>query len=460
MSYIEYVLNTTFDVLEKEIDFFVLMNKYDEIPFSLPSDLDFCVSQEDFLKLDDIMCKISKVTNLVLTQKIRHNYRKCAYIFTPLHVQEKFRLQLDFFSDFSVAGTPLLISYHEILKKTRKYGRYTVPDYDIEYVFLLMRRIFKNDFDQEHCSILANILEGRKNTCIEYASEYFDKNLMKEVATLIINNNYNSLAGMHKELNIALKKCSKTHSRGVYFMKYWIDFVFRAFYRIRYPVGESVALLSPDGGGKSTIIEALKTTCWGSFHGIQVEYFRPNLLANAGHYKLVNSTEPTKTNPNPHDVELDGLIKSLARYFFYNLDFLFGSIKIQLLKIKKKLVIFDRYYYDYFVDLRRYKFSFPPYVPKLFRFMIPKPNLIFILTGTPEILYNRKKELEISEMRRQIKAFESLKAIYKNSILINVDDPIDEVVNQITMSIILHKGKRTAKAMNRKIDNEGIMIIL
>ena len=147
---IEFVINTAFDILDMEIKSYVLMNKYDEIPYALPSDLDICVPQQDFLRLDEIMCKISKATGLVLTQKIRHNYRKCAYIFTPLHVMEKFRLQLDFFSDFSVAATPLLIPYQEIQRKTRKCGRYTIPDYDLEYTFLLMRRIYKNDFDAEN----------------------------------------------------------------------------------------------------------------------------------------------------------------------------------------------------------------------------------------------------------------------------------------------------------------------
>lgn len=455
---IEFVINTAFDILDMEIKSYVLMNKYDEIPYSLPSDLDICVPQQDFLRLDEIMCKISKATGLVLTQKIRHNYRKCAYIFTPLHVMEKFRLQLDFFSDFSVAATPLLIPYQEIQRKTRKCGRYTIPDYDLEYTFLLMRRIYKNDFDAEHCAVLANVLKGREVKCIEYAANYFERSLMESVCDLILKNDFQTLAERHIELKKALKKCSRTHAKRLYFLKYWTDFVFRAFYRARYPVGMSVALLAPDGGGKTTVIDALKTTCWGSFHGIQVEYFRPNLLANAGHYKPINPTEPSKTNPNPHDVSTDGKIKSLARFFFYNLDFLFGGVKIQLLKIKKKLIVFDRYYYDYFVDLKRYKYSFSPLIPKIFRFMIPSPNVVFILIGTPSVLYQRKKELDIEELSRQIKAYKSLKKMYKKAVLVDVDLPLNDVVDEITKSIILYKAGRTAKAMKRKIDSKGIII--
>lgn len=263
---------------------------------------------------------------------------------------------------------------------------------------------------------------------------------------------------MHAELKRALKKCSNRHARGFYSIKYWTDFVFRACYRARYPVGLSMALLAPDGGGKSTVIEALKTTCWGSFHGIEVQYFRPNLLANAGHYKPVHPTEPAKTNPNPHEVVPDGKLKSLLRYFFYNLDFMLGGIRVQIHKIKKKLIIFDRYYYDYFVDLKRYKYSFSTAVPKFFRFMIPKPNLIFIMTGTPEVIFARKNELDLDELERQIKAYEAIKDLYGSAILVQVDRPLEEVVDQITTNVIVYKAKHTAKAMKRTIDHEGILV--
>ena len=71
------------------------------------------------------------------------------HVLSPIEPEGRFRLQLDFFfTDFSVKHTPLLISYKDMQVETRKYGRFTVPSYRMEYVFLLMRRIFKNDFDK------------------------------------------------------------------------------------------------------------------------------------------------------------------------------------------------------------------------------------------------------------------------------------------------------------------------
>ena len=126
------------------------------------------------------------------------------------------------------------------------------------------------------------------------------------------------------------------------------------------------------------------------------------------------------------------------------------------MNIQKKLVVFDRYYYDYFVDIRRYRYSFPSWIPKVFAWSIPTPNTIFILEGTPQTLYNRKKELPLAEIERQIKAYNKIANRYKNAVIINVDEPLEKVVAKITHVILLKKAQRTARGMNMQIDINGI----
>lgn len=115
--------------------------------------------------------------------------------------------------------------------------------------------------------------------------------------------------------------------------------------------------------------------------------------------------------------------------------------------IQKQLVVFDRYYYDYFVDMKRYRYSLPKWMPKLFAKTIPTPDLIFILDGTAKVLYERKKELPIDEIQRQITEYRNIKSRYKNAILVNVDNSLDDVVDDVTRQIIQFKKERTSKAM-------------
>lgn len=96
--------------------------------------------------------------------------------------------------------------------------------------------------------------------------------------------------------------------------------------RIFHKCGLSVAFIAPDGAGKSTVINRVKDTVSGSFYGVNLYYMRPHLFKNLGHYNKLNPTEEAATNDNSHGVVCDGVFKSAVRFFFYNLDFQFGTL--------------------------------------------------------------------------------------------------------------------------------------
>lgn len=458
MTDIEILLTKMFDIMDKEFtDPYIVMNKYDEVPYKLPSDLDMCITPNDFARLDSILSSIAKGIQLVIVQKIWHGYQKCAYMLSPLEPTGRFRLQLDFFTDFSVKKTPLLISYKDMQKETRQYGRFTIPNYRMEYVFLLMRRIFKNDFDAEHIASIQAAMNGDKDGCFAYLHNYLGHTTANNVNRLIEQDDWETLKAMRNQLWKSLQSLSHKQSRGLYKIKFWLAEIRRFAYRIKYPAGYSAVLLSPDGGGKSSVFERIEDSCWGCFHGITKIYFRPHILRNPGMLNPINPVPESTDNPDPHGKTPNGLIKSLIRYFYYNIDFILGyNLLVRKKCIQKQLVVFDRYYYDYFVDLTRYRYSFPKWVPKAFAWSIPRPDVIFILEGTPQVLFERKKELPIDELKRQMKAYHAISKRYNNAVVINVDKPLEGVVIQVTHEILLRKALRTAKGMKIKLDTTGI----
>lgn len=453
------MLNNVFDILEKEFENgFVVMNKYEDMPNSIPSDIDLDIHQNDFENLDKVISNLSRKTGLIITQKIWHHYRKCAYILTPLNVNKPFRLQLDFFSDFSFKNTPLLLPFEEIQSRTRKHGRFTIPDYDIEYVFLLMRRICKNDFNESHVKIINKVLlSGDKEQIKKYSEQYFGKKYSEIIYNAILCNDHKILELNRNKFWKKLKTYSKIKTFGFYKIKYILSEVWRKIYRINYPIGLSVALLSPDGGGKSTVFSKLEYLCWGSFHGIEKKYFRPRLFKNIGSYNILNPTTESESNVDPHNVKLDNPLKSLLRFIFYNFDFLLGYLFIvKPATIKKKLVVFDRYYFDYFVDLHRYKLDLPMFIPKIFQFMIPQPSITFILNGSAEEFYNRKQELSIDELQRQIKSYVKLSSNIENAVIIDGNQKVNDVAEKITSIILAHKATQTAVSMRNILDENYI----
>ena len=70
-EYIYEVLTKTFETMDRVFqDKYILMNKYDEVPYQLPSDLDIDITQRDFDKLDQYVIEIAKHTQLAIVQKI------------------------------------------------------------------------------------------------------------------------------------------------------------------------------------------------------------------------------------------------------------------------------------------------------------------------------------------------------------------------------------------------------
>jgi len=454
------LLNTVFDILDRQfLDTYVIMNKYDEMPESIPSDIDINISQIDFQRLDFIITELSKETGLLITQKIWSNYRQCAYILSSINLTQPFRVQLDFFSDFGMTSIPLLIPCVEINCNTRRYGRFNVPAYHVEYVFLLFRRIFKNDFSVAHCHTLKTALNHDVDKIVAYSALYFGNELANEISDKVLKEDINGLLKIRPILLKQMNKHSLKQAFGSYYFRYWYDHLIRTIFRVKYPVGMSIALLGPDGCGKSTIYEKIEYICYGSFHGIEKKYFRPRLFKNIGHYNILNPTEEGETNPDPHGVSQDSFFKSLVRYSFYNIDFVLGYwLIIKKLEIKKKLVIFDRYYYDYYVDMKRYKYNLPKWLPRLWGWLIPKPDLIFILDGNAQVFYERKKELTLEELERQIIEYRKLAASIRNTLLINAIKPIDKVSMSITNHILLYKAERTAKMMGNTLNDSGLPI--
>lgn len=211
--------------------------------------------------------------------------------------------------------------------------------------------------------------------------------------------------------------------------------------------GLSVAFLAPDGGGKSTIIKGIIESCASSYEAVSYFHFRPEWLKNLGQIHIANPTqercanrEPgTEPPPNatPHDVKLQSKFKSFIRFMYYNVDFIFGTwFKINPLKRKNHLIIFDRYYYDYFADTIRYKYSLSQDLIRGFARFIPKPDIVFILDADTEVIWRRKKEVPLEEVARQRRAYASILNMNLNCRLLNVDRNVEEIIVEVTEIIL------------------------
>lgn len=220
--------------------------------------------------------------------------------------------------------------------------------------------------------------------------------------------------------------------------------------------GMSIAFLAPDGSGKSTIINGITKTCGDQFAAISYFHFRPEWLRNLGQIHVSRrSAEPQKPlepgeepprNATPHAVKIQGKLVSFVRFMYYNLDFILGHFfKILPLKRKDHLVVFDRYYYDYFADMIRYKYDISPRLVSFCSLFIPKPDIVFILDADEAVIYERKKEVPVEEIARQRKRYASLLDRNLNAVHIHVDRDVNEIVSDVTSHILSCRNRKRSQ---------------
>ena len=72
----------------------------------------------------------------------------------------------------------------------------------------------------------------------------------------------------------------------------------------------------------------------------------------------------------------------------------------------------------------------------LLKKIIPKPDITFLLVGDSQILYERKKEIPIEEIERQIQRIKKKQNKFNNSVIIDVNKSIEEVVEDVSIQIL------------------------
>ena len=99
-------------------------------------------------------------------------------------------------------------------------------------------------------------------------------------------------------------------------------------------------------------------------------------------------------------------------------------------------MIYDRYYFDFIVDSKRSNIEIPQSIPTFLYRFVNHPKLNLFLYAKPEMILERKKELDatsISELTKNYKSlFNSLKSKSQSSHYI----PIENINKEETLDFV------------------------
>jgi thymidylate kinase len=169
------------------------------------------------------------------------------------------------------------------------------------------------------------------------------------------------------------------------------------------------------------------------------------------HWKPIPQQNGTAPTENPHAIPPRSSVMSLVYFIYHYLPFLWGWWRyIKPILFRNGLAVIDRYYYDFFVDQRRYRLCLPEWIIKLGFVFVKKPDLVFCLDADPEILLARKKEVSFEECTRQREAYRSLAESLPNGHVIDGSLPLDKVVKEVQTVVLEFMVKRTAPRMKKR----------
>ena len=151
-----------------------------------------------------------------------------------------------------------------------------------------------------------------------------------------------------------------------------------------------------DGAGKSTVIAEVSELIEKRYRRpVKVLRHRPSLLPilsvwtkgkKKAHEDAVNSLPRQGNNRNS--------ISSLLRFGYYYTDYILGQFVIYTKYILRgKIVLYDRYYFDFIADAKRSNIQLPKSVTETGYQFLMKPEFNFFLYAAPERILTRKKEL-------------------------------------------------------------------
>lgn len=199
---------------------------------------------------------------------------------------------------------------------------------------------------------------------------------------------------------------------------------------LHYRQGLWVAVLGPDGAGKSAAIQQLMEDLSSHFGEIQRFHFRPMFKRRERHSSPVT---------DPHGKLPRSLPVSILKLLYWFVDYWFGYLTvIHPALLSSTLIMFDRYYDDLLVDPKRYRLPVSSlHFAKLLARLVPRPDLYIVLDVPAELVQRRKAEVSCAESRRQRIAYLQMFHSLPNAFIIDAAEPLDNVTRQMR-SVILH----------------------
>lgn len=411
-------LNTLFTSFsENNIEYCVLRN-YEDMPDKVSNDIDICISKKQMDASVLLLCNAAGKTGWSLHLIIEKDGCSGFYFF-KISGDELHQICFDLFPGYNYKGISLLSS-SQVLDSGMAHKNFKIPGREIEiYLKFLSPLLHNGAVKEKYKHEIRLMADSQSSTFKKLLNSAIGEKLTCFILILMKNQDWDRLEKAHPLIAKAFIRESR--AKNVFaFYRNKILYKYRQIKRIFNPKGLIIAVSGPDGSGKTSVIKEISSQMEKTFPPDKVikYHWRPGLLPPLhrifrGGISKKKGVETDFTNPHgkpPYSAPV-----SVLRLLYYSLDFILGYwVNIYIKKAKGNLIIFDRYYDDFFIDKTRFRLKLPDIVIAIISKLIPEPDMYFFLEASADNIFSRKPELSKSELERQLKQY-SIQIISKRN---------------------------------------------
>jgi len=442
VAMLSQILTSFFQAINAHAIPYCVLRNYGELPAYTSNDIDILISSDHIEEMVHLLTKIAEeegfgIHTLAEFSCLTMAFHSKAFYGTQIHI--------DLFSKVSWRGFALL-NPEQVLRTRRPYNGFYIPSPEYEQTINLLTRLLYHGYVKEVYresiqetalhpqggSAFLKVLEGslgkREGHCVWEAArraewETIEKRTQRIRKALILQNLISNPLG--------LLQCQ-------------IFELGRFVRRLSHPAGVSVAIIGPDGAGKSSVIDGLCSVLRATFSDKQyIVHWRPELFKSNR-----TSYQGPVTEPHGKLVRNRGL--SLLFLCYHTLLFVMGYWWVMFpRRFRGWLLWLDRYYYDFFVDPKRFRLLLSKFWVSLGYALVPKPDLVLLLDVPPKVLQGRKQEVPFEETARQREAYLELVRGMKNGVVVDASIPLDDVVAEVNRVVLDFMAERTRKRIGR-----------
>lgn len=416
---------------------YALARDYDTLPFDLAGrDLDIIVQEGQLPRAVEAAARAARLSS---ARTFRIDQERAVWLLVVAE-SRSWALRIDFAEPQAITwrGVPFLDQRGAFSRRVSEGGLPRLHRDDITVMQLSRDLTGRLDLRARYKETACELHLRKPRFLQEQLESIFGRRGAARILSLVDGSAAVGLPELGKRLRRAamLRKLLRRPGESTAGLLRYLSCRVREFFQ---PMGRMIALLGPDGVGKGTALEEIRSAIPRLLHfPVAAYHWRPELLPSLGSV-FHGRVEDGRPVTNPHRLSPSSPLVSLFRVAYYTTDYILGYwLRVRPLLGRKCIVaVFDRYFYDYFIDPIRSRVSAPRWVLRGLLKAVPQPSLVVFLHGDPEAIFERTRELDVDEISRQIASMRGLSGSLCNVLWIETTRPKELWTRELLDKVLL-----------------------